>query len=636
MKKSIFLLFIAGVIFFAGSPSFGVIREQVYTSLTQEVAFVSSPSSDNVFSSQSFGKKILKSGDAGSSWSDLYSFPSAFPMALCFVNSQKGFVLASLGGASREVYETINGGITFTREESLGTFSYSGFPTIKSFGEDDVAIITSSKSYYLTTNNSGTTWTTKDVTGLTGITSLTFLSPLEIVSTGRYSNEFVPGSFVRAYKSVDGGLSWAQKFSTPEGEAAILDVFSNGDKEVFFALTDSVTPETYNTYIYKSTNEGESFSSVSRIDAVITRLFFADGSIGWASGMDRSLSPTVYRTLDGGVNWEKVYSSSVIGYFYDATGVSNTWQYWASSAPSNPSGLSVPVVVGNEPPKNILASPLTLEAGTAESITITGENFETLSPVFNVSSTFEISGAGIRLDSFSVVSSTEITAILTVSSSASSGRRTLTIVNPDNSLGTGEIFIGSSEPVGSFEITSITPSSFDKGVKTRGTVIGKGFSLFATFEGSSGISIEGIYIFSSTDARIMVNVSTEALGSLGSIVAINPDGGRATKTVVLKDEEKIKVTLLPLYNNVRGLSSWNPDRGSLKVYLDKIPKDPKGKVVVPSQLSGFKMDVDFSSGYVELKKENFQNSSPSNGIHKVYLFDNNGNIIGQTKVVIFR
>ncbi len=167
-------------------------------------------------------------------------------------------------------------------------------------------------------------------------------------------------------------------------------------------------------------------------------------------------------------------------------------------------------------------SPSQVGPGYSGTFTIEGTGFKSGANVF-------ICGGDITISSVNVVSSGEISLNLTVSSSASSGLRDVTVTNPDGesyTLSSGLII--SNKPT----ITNLAPNSLHQGRQNEDIVItGTNFQTGAvvSFSGT-GITINSTTVNSST--QITVNISISYGASLGTrnVVVTNPDGGSFTLT----------------------------------------------------------------------------------------------------------
>jgi hypothetical protein len=111
-------------------------------------------------------------------------------------------------------------------------------------------------------------------------------------------------------------------------------------------------------------------------------------------------------------------------------------------------GLPRPVVSSVTPDSGEQASSLTL--------TVTGESFDD-------GATVEFSGTGITVNQVTTVSCNELSVDVTIASDAAPGARDVTVINPDNSFGTGAGLFTVTENLPP-EVSSTTPQAGASGV----------------------------------------------------------------------------------------------------------------------------------------------------------------------------
>jgi len=135
------------------------------------------------------------------------------------------------------------------------------------------------------------------------------------------------------------------------------------------------------------------------------------------------------------------------------------------------------------------------------------------------------SGSNVTVESTTFVSSTELTAKISISSFASTGARSVTVTNLDS---------GSDSLAGAFtvdarpNVESTSPSAGDRGGTETVAIKGTGFAGGATSSFGSGIAVNSTTFKSSTE--LSANITIEAGASLGSrtVTVTNTDGGLDT------------------------------------------------------------------------------------------------------------
>ena len=170
-------------------------------------------------------------------------------------------------------------------------------------------------------------------------------------------------------------------------------------------------------------------------------------------------------------------------------------------------------------------SPSSRGQGAAnQTIKITGSGF-----VNGATLAASFSGTGVIVNSTSFVSSTEITANVTVESGASVGKRTITVINGDAGVATsGEIFTVNAKPT----VSSTSPSSRGQGaanqtIKITGSGFVNGATLASAFSGI-GIIVNSTSFVSSTEITANVTVESGAAATKRTVTVSNGDAGVAT------------------------------------------------------------------------------------------------------------
>jgi hypothetical protein len=160
------------------------------------------------------------------------------------------------------------------------------------------------------------------------------------------------------------------------------------------------------------------------------------------------------------------------------------------------------------------------QAASNQNITITGTGF-----VSGAAVTF--SGSDITVNSTTFVSLTSLTANITVSSSAATGARNVTVTNPDAGNGScAGCFTVNAKPT----VSSTSPSSRGQGASNQNiTITGIGFVSGATtaFSGS-GITVNSTTFVSSTSLTANITVASSATTGAGNVTVTNPDAGNGS------------------------------------------------------------------------------------------------------------
>jgi hypothetical protein len=144
--------------------------------------------------------------------------------------------------------------------------------------------------------------------------------------------------------------------------------------------------------------------------------------------------------------------------------------------------------------------------------------------------TASFSGTGVTVNSTTFVSASQLTANITISSTAPTGARDVTVTNPDQGTGT---CTGCFTVNGGPTVTSTNPASRGQGATNQTiTVNGTGFAngANATFSGS-GITVNSTTFVSATQLTANITISAGApTGTARDVTVTNPDQGTGTCT----------------------------------------------------------------------------------------------------------
>lgn len=253
------------------------------------------------------GGVILKTTNSGSNWTmtDL-GLSGKFMNGLCVVNQN---VIYSVG-----FYETIlkstNGGVnwTFIRNGPYGQgHSYEGVYFIN----ENTGWICGSGSLIFKTTNGGVSFDSVNI-------------PVGYLFDIYFRNEnegLVCGEAATMYKTTNGGLNW-QEIIVPVGtEAANFNRMSIINNNIVY------TQGVQNNKLYKSTNFGNSWDSVARVQGADDSytLCFPNELTGWCAGS----FGLMFKTTNGGYNWQQVNLSNFNTAYFRGFWFKNDSTGWA-------------------------------------------------------------------------------------------------------------------------------------------------------------------------------------------------------------------------------------------------------------------------------------------------------------------
>jgi photosystem II stability/assembly factor-like uncharacterized protein len=211
-------------------------------------------------------------------------------VALSFINENEGWVTDETGILSH----TSDAGATWS-------VVATGYHFLKlNFTDPLTGFAMTAEAAYKTTNG-GSTWSQLIVPGSVG-TTLYFLDS----NTGFISGE------EEIYKTANGGAIWST-IST-EGVSFVDIYFTSSTVGIAAAYDDQYQS------LWRTTNGGESWTNVfSQEKIFFNTVWFTDESTGFAAGYYSNAGsgkfPVIFRSVDGGLTWQKVYRNNQPGNF---------------------------------------------------------------------------------------------------------------------------------------------------------------------------------------------------------------------------------------------------------------------------------------------------------------------------------
>lgn len=241
-------------------------------------------------------KEILKTADAGATWILINSFPvdlSFTGWRIEFVDESLGFLVPN--HLTDTIYRTRDGGMNWS-ERILNKESYLGDIN---FVNTEVGYILGNDWDLFKTVDGGNNWDSFS-------TSRKNQGPIQFLTReiGYMGINFNTG----LRKTIDGGANF--------DDVVVTHNFTNSDKisaPFFFVNKDTgwlaayVAPDTDNTpnqLLYKTQNQGETWTEITSKDTLAMRaIFFLNKNVGWLIGQDGT-----YKTTDGGITWIEEFS----------------------------------------------------------------------------------------------------------------------------------------------------------------------------------------------------------------------------------------------------------------------------------------------------------------------------------------
>jgi photosystem II stability/assembly factor-like uncharacterized protein len=256
--------------------------------------------------------------------------PKRYAYAITLSDFKSSTIVGSsltLCGGSGMIYNSIDNGVNWTKEESGTAFSLNGIDFLTS----TKGITVGDTGTVLTTNDGGMSWTNKSLPTFQNLLSVHFPVDTLAVTVGTSgillrstdggnswisrtsttrkvlrSVRFLNGTVGLAVgdstviKSVDGGLTWHAIGSIPQRR--YNDVYWKDESNVLVVSSPQYVGGA--SLILHSTDAGETWSQTSISNADLLSIRFTSTSAGWITGKNGA----IYTTADGGTNWSRITS----------------------------------------------------------------------------------------------------------------------------------------------------------------------------------------------------------------------------------------------------------------------------------------------------------------------------------------
>jgi glucose/arabinose dehydrogenase len=290
--------------------------------------------------------------------------------------------------------------------------------------------------------------------------------------------------------------------------------------------------------------------------------------------LDRNASTNTYTGLystDGGASWTTV-GSTTLALASPRLGI----QVGASPPGTTPVADLEWVEVfrqgGPVAPTVVSATPNSGSQGQTLNVILTGGSFQS-----GATCNF---GAGITVTGCVFNASTQLTATIAISPTATLGARSVTVTNPDGQSGTltnGFTVLTVPAPA----VTSLSPTSGAQGQSVSVAIGGSGFQQGASCSFGAGITVGACTYHASTQLIANVTIASNATLGTRTVVVTNPDdqtGGLPDSFTVAQatggQTGDLTVAVLVNSNNPAGYDPSPQSPGTfqryLKLYLDHL------------------------------------------------------------------
>jgi len=285
--------------------------------------------------------KVFKTVNAGDTWETVYEDTEEFQFtSIDFYDENNGVVAAHKSYSDSKVLITSDGGVSWTMFDSAGledadSIFYGG-------GIWDVSMLSADTVYargggegtheaFYRTYDGGVKWETFEISVEGDTLVPSYMEALEFVND---TVGFVAGPGGGIFKTVNGGESWNRVNSQTTGANYYLnDIFFLNEQQGWVGGYDNQWPVYNPAPLFYTDDGGETWTEIDWVDEerFLDQIAYYDENLGYAIGRTNG---GVYRSTDGGTNWEALFGEGVRGTLYDldATDAQNAWAVGTNGA----------------------------------------------------------------------------------------------------------------------------------------------------------------------------------------------------------------------------------------------------------------------------------------------------------------
>jgi hypothetical protein len=231
-------------------------------------------------------------------------------------------------------------------------------------------------------------------------------------------------------------------------------------------------------------------------------------------------------SVGGGITVDSVVvdgSSSLAARFtIPTTTAAGTYDVTVSNGAVGSATLTGGFTVRNPAPTLASVSPTSGALGQTLNVTVNGSNF------FSSATTFDF-GPGIVVNNVSLVSSSQAIVNITITASAATGLRNVTVTNPSPGGGTATLTGAFSVVVAAPTVTAISPAAGDRGTTLSVTLTGSNFaSGVTTVAVGGGIVVLRVTVVSPTSLTADLSIPLSTRAGVYDVTVSNGAVGSAT------------------------------------------------------------------------------------------------------------
>ncbi|MCD4698151.1 MAG: T9SS type A sorting domain-containing protein, partial [Bacteroidales bacterium] len=241
------------------------------------------------------GSTVMISEDAGESW-DFYYHPANmnngyFGKCIYFLNQNTGFI----AGLGQTILITTNGGYDWEMVYTSGVYNWVSYESI-CFIDENKGFAVGVNSTILKTNDGGNSWYEVETGFEFSFNSIAFCDQLNGFIVGS-SGEYI-------LKTNDGGITWTLKDFDPGLVSGNLTDICFVNEITGFITCDDYAISTWDGFIFKTINGGETWSEVyTDIWNIPQDIDFIDENTGIVGCTRVMYESAVLITNDGGLTW---------------------------------------------------------------------------------------------------------------------------------------------------------------------------------------------------------------------------------------------------------------------------------------------------------------------------------------------
>ena len=424
-----------------------------------------------------------------------------------------------------------NSGITVTSTAFVSATDATAIISISSVAATGAGNIT-------ITNGDGGTGTGTGVFSVTAAPTVASVAPpslaqnqnLAVVITGSGFETGAVATFsgtgitVNSYSEVNATTEDANITATPTATLGARDVtVTNPDSST--ATGTGVFTVTGSGTVTSASPASLAQGATSQV-VIITGSGFASGAVATFSGTGITVNSSAYVSSTSETATVTIAANATVG----PRNITVT-----NPDSSAGTGIGVFTVTGSGTISAV--TPASLPQGSVgQNLTITGVGFAS-------GAVASFSSAGITVLSTTFVSSTDVTADVTIAPTATLGLSNVTVTNTGGGVASGT---GLFTVTGSGTITAVSPASLAQGTTAQNvTITGTGFATGATtaFSGS-GITVNSTTFVSATSVTANITIAATATVGARNVTVTDPGGAAAFGTGVFSVTGPLTVTAI--------------------------------------------------------------------------------------------